>query len=85
MTPAYVAKLDLTTRKTSIRAQKIDSLPLETYGMVLARFYFQNSLGKIWFFKKTFLLANTSMEGALGILFLALNNADFLFDAEKLI
>ena len=37
MTPAYVAKLDLTTWKTSVRAQKIDGLPLEIYSMALAR------------------------------------------------
>ncbi len=77
MTPAYAAKLGLTTRKTSIGAQKIDGLPLETHGMALARFSLQDSLGKVWFFEETFLLANTSMEIVLGMPFLALSNADF--------
>ncbi len=38
MTPAYATKLGLTTRKTSVGAQKIDGSPLETYGMVTASF-----------------------------------------------
>ena len=38
MTLAYAAELDFTTQKTSIGVKKIDSLPLETYDMALARF-----------------------------------------------
>ncbi len=38
MTPAYAAKLGLTTRKTSVGAQKIDGSPLETHDMTLAKF-----------------------------------------------
>ncbi len=38
MTLAYVAKLGFTTQKTSIKAQKIDGLSIETYGMTLAKF-----------------------------------------------
>ncbi len=36
MTLAYEVKLVLITRKTSVAAQKIDSLSLETHGMALA-------------------------------------------------
>ncbi len=53
--------------------------------MILARFSLQDSLGRVWFFEKTFLLADTSMEVVLGMLFLALSNADFQFGVEKLI
>ncbi len=77
MTLAYAKKLDLTTHKTSIGAQKIDGSPLETYGMVSASFSLQDSLKRVIFFDLTFLLANTIMEVFLGMLFLALNNADF--------
>ncbi len=35
---AYAAKLGLTIRKTCVGAQKIDGLPLETYGMASASF-----------------------------------------------
>lgn len=38
MTPTYVAKLDLTIWKTSVKAQKIDGSPLKTHGIALARF-----------------------------------------------
>ncbi len=38
MAPAYAAKLGLTTRKISVGAQKIDSLPLKTHSMASARF-----------------------------------------------
>ncbi len=84
ITPAYAIKLGLTAWKTSVRAQKIDSSPLETYGMVSASFLLQDSLGKVRFFEETFLLVDTSMEIVLGILFLALSNADFQFGAKKL-
>ncbi len=77
MIPAYAKKLGLTAQKTSVGAQKIDVLLLETYGMVLASFSLQDSLGRVWFFGKTFLLANTSMKVVLRMPFLALSNADF--------
>lgn len=38
MTPAYIVKLDLTTQKTNVGAQKIDDSLLKTYDIVLARF-----------------------------------------------
>ncbi len=84
MTPAYVAELGLITRKTSVGAQKIDSSPLETYGMVSASFSLQDSLERARFFEETFLLADTRIEVILEIPFLALSNADFHFGAEKL-
>ncbi len=85
MTPAYAAELGLTNWKTSVGAQKIDSSPLETHGMTSARFSLQDSLGRVRFFEKIFLLADTSIEVVLGMPFLALSNADFQFGAEELI
>ncbi len=84
MVSAYTAKLDLITRKTSVGAQKIHASRLETHGMVLARFFFRDSLGKVWFFKETFLLADNSIEVVLGMFFLAFSNINFHFGAEKL-
>ncbi len=84
ITSAYAAELGLTTRKTSVGAQKIDGSPLENYNIISASFLLQDSLGRVQFFKETFLLADTSMEVVLGMSFLALNNANFLFSAEKL-
>ncbi len=79
MTPAYATKLGLTTQKTSVKAQKIHGLPLETYGMASARFSIQDSLGRVWFFEETFLLADISMEVVLEIPFLFLSNANIKF------
>ncbi len=84
MTPAYIINLGFTSRKTSVRAQKIDGSPLETYGMVSASFLPQDSLERVRFFKETFLLDDTSIEVILEIHFLALSNADFQFGAERL-
>ncbi len=79
MTPAYAAELGLTTRKTSVGAQKIDASLLKTYSMASASFLLQDSLGRVQFFKETFLLADTSMEVVLGMPFLSLSNADVKF------
>ncbi len=84
MTPAYIAELGLTTQKTSIKAQKIDGLPLETYSMVSARFLLQDNLERVQFFEETFLLADISMEVVLGMAFLTFSNANFQFSAKKL-
>ena len=76
MISTYVAKLDFITWKTSVGVQKIDSLLLETYGMASARFPIQDSLGRVWFFDKTFLLANTHIKVVLRMPFLFFNNAN---------
>ena len=38
ITPAYAKQIDFWTRKTDVKAQKIDSSLLATYGMVIAAF-----------------------------------------------
>lgn len=47
MTPSYATKLGLTIQKTDIGIQKIDSLLLETYGMVIVGFLVENRLEKV--------------------------------------
>ncbi len=47
MTPAFAAKLGLSTRPIGVGAQKIDGSPLATYGMAVAAFSLQDSLGKV--------------------------------------
>ena len=83
MTPAFAAKLGLSTQSTNLRAQKIDGSALKTYGMTIAGFSIQDNLGRARFFDETFLLADTSMEVVLGMPFLALSNADIQFDTES--
>ncbi len=84
MTSIYIAKLGLITRKTNIGAQKIDGSILETYKMVIAGFLIQDRLEKIWFFKETFLLANTSIEVILGMLFLTFLDINIWFVEKEL-
>lgn len=85
MTPIFAAKLGLRPRSINVGVQKIDSSPLETYGMTLVIFSVWVSLGKIQFFEETFLLANPSIEVVLGMSFLSLNNTNIQFTKlEKL-
>ena len=83
MIPAYAAKLGLAIRKTNVGAQKMDESALVTYEMVIAGFSLQVKLGKARFFEKTFLLADTSMEVVLGMLFLILSKADIRFTKKE--
>ena len=84
ITPAYAKQLGLQTQKTDVKAQKIDKSSLNTFGMVIASFQVINKLGSIRLFQETFLLANTTMEVVLGILFLTLSNANIQFAKKKL-
>ncbi len=62
MTLTYITKLGPRLKSTNVAAQKIDRPALETHGMPSASFLFQDSQGRIQFFKETFLLTDTSME-----------------------
>lgn len=81
---AYAAKLGLSIWKTSVKAQKIDATALKIYGMVMPRFSIQNSLKRVWFFEKTFLLANINIKIILGMSFLSLSNVKIQFNNQKL-
>lgn len=52
----FVATLDLIIQKTNIGIQKIDSLALLAYEMIIADFLLQNKLEKAGFFEKFFLV-----------------------------
>lgn len=52
--------------------------------MVIAKISLEDSQKKIWFFEKTFLLADSSIKVVLGMLFLALSNANLQYSIEKL-
>ena len=84
MTPGYASKLGLKVRPTDVGAQKIDGSTLETFGMVLASFQVEDTLGRARFFQETFLLADLSVEVVLGMPFLTLNNANIKFAQKEL-
>ena len=79
MSPAYAKRLGLKTRKTNVRAQKIDGSAFETFGMVIADFQVEDKGSRPRFFQETFLVANTKFEMVLGMLFLKISNADVAF------
>lgn len=73
----FTGKLGLTSKFISFGAQIINRFFLEIYNMVLVGFSLQNSLKKVWFFEKTFLLANINMEIVLRMLFFYFSIANF--------
>ena len=84
MSLAYVERLGLKTRKTNVRARKIDSSVLETFGMVIVDFRIEDKGGRPRFFQKTFFVANIKFEVILEMLFLKPSNADISFDKGTL-
>ena len=79
MSPTYTKRKSFKTRKTNVRAQKIDGSALETFGMVIADFQVEDKGGRPRFFQEIFLVADTKFEVILGMLFLKLSNAELSF------
>ena len=84
MSPAYVERLGLKTRKTNVGAQKIDGSALEIFGMVIADFQMEDKDGRPRFFQETFLVADTKFEVVLGMPFLKISNVDVTFGEGSL-
>ena len=84
ISPVYIEKLGLKTRKTNVGAQKINGSALETFGMVIANFQIEDKGGRPRFFQETFLVANTKFEMILGMPFLKISNANMAFGEETL-
>ena len=81
---AYVAKLGLKVCSTNVGAQKIDNSLFIIFEMVIAGFQMIEKLNRERFFQKTFLLANTSMNIVLKMLFLIFSNLDVQFANKEL-
>lgn len=79
MQPSFVRRLGFCIHKTNIGAQRIDGNRLEIFVIIIAFLSIDNKNGKFCFFEKTFLLANISMNVALGIFFLTVNNVKVNF------
>ena len=79
MSPAYVERLGLKTRKTNIGTQKIDNSILKTYGIVIADFQVADKVARPRFFQEIFLVTDTKFEVILEIFFLEISNTDVLF------
>ena len=77
--PTFVKELSLLIRPIEIGAQKIDSIMLDTYGMIVVAFSVTDKENQVRFFEKTFLMANISPEIVFRILFLNLSGANVDF------
>ena len=84
MSPTYVKRLGLKTRKINVGAQKIDGSALEIFGMVIADFQVENKSGRPRFFQEIFLVADTKFEVVLGMFFLKISNANVAFGERTL-
>lgn len=82
---ANAMKLGFITQKTDVGAEKIDDSILKTHGMIKTDFLVQDRQGKIWSFKETFLLADTSPKMILGMLFFTVSDTDIWFAKKNLI
>ena len=84
MSPAYIERLSLKTRKTNVGAQNIDGSALEIFGMVIADFQVEDKDSRPRFFQKIFLVADTKFEVVLGMLFLKISSANVVFSERTL-
>ena len=82
--PIFAKELGLPIRPTDIRAQKIDSITLNSFKMVVAAFSMVDKTNQVKFFKKIFLVANVSSKIVFEILFLTLSIANVNFLGQEL-
>ena len=75
----FAQELGLPIRPTDVRVQKIDSITLDTFGIVVTAFLVINKANQVRFFKEIVLVANISPEVVFGIFFLILSSADIDF------
>ncbi len=80
----FVLKISLKTRKTNIRAQKIDNIILETYEIIVFTFSLFNKDKSIRIFEYIVLLVNIYLDIILEIVFLMISNANINFEAEDI-
>lgn len=84
MLSSFAKKLGFYIHKTNVNIQKIDCNRPGTFNIVIAFFSVNNKNKKFCFFKKTFVLADISMNIAFEIFFLILNNVEVNFTNCKL-
>ena len=85
ISPGYAKKLGFKVWQTNIEAPKINSFDLKIFEIVIADFQIENKISRPKFFQKTFLVANTKYEVALGMLFLKFNSVNMSFGKKTLI
>lgn len=79
MTSAYVTVLVLHICFIDVETQKINGFTLLTHGIVLTNSQLEDKQKRLWFFQKIFLVANTTIEVVLRMLFLFFNKMEINF------
>ena len=82
--PTFVKESGFSIKPIDVEVQKIDSIMLDLYGMIVAAFLVMDKADWVRFFKKTFLVANVSPKVVFGMLFLTLSGADINILDQKL-
>ena len=81
--PLFAKELGLPIGPINVRAQKTDSITLNIYEIVVTAFLVTNKANQIRFFKKSFLIANFSLEVVFKMFFLTISNANIIFLGRK--
>ncbi len=79
MSQAFAHQLGLKIQKINIEIQKIDSITLKTYGMVVFTIFLSDKDDRERFFEESFLLAEVKPDVVLWMPFLTMSNADIDF------
>ncbi len=76
--------MDLNVQKTNIRAWKINDTTLKIDKIIVSTFFILDKDSKTWFFKKSFLLRDISLDVVFEILFLTMNKFNINFQTQNL-
>lgn len=79
MNLVFVKKLDFQVRKIKVDSQTVDVLKLDTFDIVITSFSMKDKERMSYFFEKTFLLADISMDITLDMPFSSLSNIEIDF------
>lgn len=74
-----MGELSLSVHKTKVDVQKIEGSRFEIFEIIIAFYLIEDKDKNSCFLKKTFLLANISIDIVLGIFFLTLSNVKIDF------
>ena len=82
--PTFIERLDFVMQSINVSAQKIDSITLEIYEIIVAAFSVINQADKVRFFKETFLIVIISPDVVHRMFLFTLNRADVDFPKREL-
>ena len=81
--PIFAWELRLPIKLMDVRVQKIDSIMLDIFGIVIIAFSVTDKANWVEFFEESFLVTNVSPKVIFRMLFLTLSGADIYFLGQK--